>query len=310
MVSSPHASLPDLRAEVRHLLREVDGLLRPRGASLLPLSVLDVLPPGDPHEERFQTLSAVLGSDFVRNASCIASDQINVGGPDEEGAFRIFRALVEAIPAFIGLGAASPFRHGVANGVVANRLAYYDDALARFPSLGGPPPILADLDAYFALIDGLPALNRADTYYGYVRPMPHRGVAGEVRCVDKQPTLEGALAFLALAKAVARHALDDGPGLSWPWVATPAIPRPDVTFGQALRHARTRGLPEARACTAVLTRMTDYLPDDERALLDPLTRRTSSGPPAVEMARFAARHGFDGLHRALIRGLRTAWETP
>jgi hypothetical protein len=40
------------------------------------------------------------------------------------------------------------------------------------------------------------------TSYKYVRPMAQRGVAAEIRCLDKQPTIAGTMVLLALCKAM------------------------------------------------------------------------------------------------------------
>jgi glutamate---cysteine ligase / carboxylate-amine ligase len=294
----PVASMRELEGTLRELVRELASLLRRRGACLLPVALHDERLYPVPAAGRFRELADVLGPAFVAHAPQIASDQVNVGAGDAAQAYRLFRALLPLLPTLVALSAASPFRHGRANGIACNRLDVYDAALARYPALTGLPPALADGDEYAALLASLPVSREPGGYYGYVRPVPQRGVAAEIRCLDKQPTVRATLALVALVRAVVARAEAGAP----PWPLLEAFPGANGPAA-ALRHARRRGLGDGAAHRRLLDELAAYLEPAERRYLAPLYYRLAHGPPAAAMASTARAHGLSGLHRMLVAGL-------
>jgi hypothetical protein len=123
----------------------------------------------------------------------------------------------------------------------------------------------------------------------YLRPMPDRGVAAEVRCLDKQPTLDDTFALLALARAVA-HSVD----------AEGLPPAPEDLPGR-FSEARRRGVGDPAEVRAWLERMIRHLPREERSYLQPLFRSLELGTPAARARVQVTRDGLHGYLAALCR---------
>ncbi|HSG65117.1 MAG TPA: glutamate-cysteine ligase family protein, partial [Gammaproteobacteria bacterium] len=202
LCTNAFASLAEMEAQMREDLREVVALLDGVGAMLLPVALHEGGAMTWTDDPSVAIIERHLGERFRSLAGTITADQINVGADDETDAFRIFKRLRSILPDILGLGASSPFRNGRSNGRACNRMAIYDEALSAIPELTGVPPALESLADYARFIGAQPRFRHPRTCYAYLRPMPERGVAAEIRCIDKQASIAETMGFAALAKAV------------------------------------------------------------------------------------------------------------
>lgn len=287
--SNAFSSIAELEAQLREDLRETVDLLEEVGAMLLPVSLFEKGTYTWSADPRIALLQERLGGRFRSLAGTITADQINIGANDEEDAFRIFGRILEILPEIVGLGAASPFREGMSNGVACNRMVVYDEAVSAVPGLSGLPPFLRTLEEYAEFISNQPCFKHPGTCYAYVRPMPHRGVSAEIRCIDKQPTLSRTLAFAALAKAV-MHSTGD-------------LPFPADCSLEAMAASRERGVVDRERCAVLLEHLAQFLPNDEVRYLSPLSADVEGTCTSEKLVIDDRKLGHDGLLRFLAESL-------
>lgn len=216
--------------------------------------------------ERYELLGKLFGEDFVSNATRVASDQLNIGAYNEKDAFQIFNLLREYIPIMAGFSAASPFdvdgNFGASSTEVpkSQRLLAYKRAVEgvlRKPiSLKDLiPPKMNNLDDYVTAVEALP-YPHPNSYYSLIRPMPHRGVAAEVRVLDKQPSLADSMAMFALIKGIAESGKQRNVT--------------DAQLGQELEEAVYTGIFDIPTFKEALSTAKTALPENERFMLEPL----------------------------------------
>jgi gamma-glutamyl:cysteine ligase YbdK (ATP-grasp superfamily) len=289
LCSNAFISLADLETQMRNDLREVAALLDGVGAMLLPVALREGGPSTWSSDPRVELLHGRLGESFQSRAGTIVTDQINVGAIDEADAFRIFRCLRSILPEILGLGAASPFRGGRPNGTASNRMVVYDEALSALPQLSGVPPALECLEDYAGFLRAQPCFHDPRTCYAYLRPMPHRGVAAEIRCIDKQASLAETLAFAALGKSVMLSRGD--------------LPLDADCSMAAMEASRHHGVVDPDRTGTLLSHLVQFLPKDEARYFDALNSRVESGCPATWMVAEQNSLGYEGLLRRMANSL-------
>jgi hypothetical protein len=180
----------------------------------------------------------------------------------------------------------------------------YDACTTRHPDLGGIPPDLRSMADYRRHLEDQPVLPHPNMFYRYARPMPHRGVAAEIRCIDKQPTLARFMAFAALARAVAAEALGEGDDASGrtasPHPEEPLPPTRDLTL--RFRGARDRGVLDPAAWEERLDDLALRLTSADRPYLEPLRRSVEEGPPATALREAVEERGMQPVLADLADG--------
>lgn len=303
---SPSSSIRDLEERLYTAMRDVLPLVEQTGAMLLPVPLLDTetftITPGP----RYQLLLDTLGEEFRTHAVAVASDQINIGAEDEAQAFRIFNAVRFFLPEFMGYSVASPFSQGKPNGVGSNRMEFYDRAITRFSHLTGIPQEINSLEDYAQELEQLPVFQHPNMFYKYARPMPHRGVAVEIRCMDKQPTIRDYLAFVALAKAIV-YAVEDlkRPSMNDAEVFSLLVGEERRQhLHRAFEEARRDGITDKNGNRGMLCYLSRFLPNEERRYLEPLHERLQQGTLAEQMVHRYNRVGLEGTYREIADVLR------
>ncbi len=318
IIVPPSASLKDLEQNLLDVARSVGAILKREHAALLPISLFDTAEFTITPNPRYDLLIQTLGKDFRNNAVTVASDQINIGAENEQQAFVIFNAIIPYLPLFVGLGAASPFRNGIVNGRMCNRMDVYDAAITKFPQLTGIPPKCESLEMYARELEQLPIFQHPNMLYKYSRPMPQRGVAAEIRCIDRQPTIREYMAFVALSKAITAEATNSKKytGISGTTASRRIIVSemklfPDY-FSDETCGATARADPRSAESSTVedcvgcsfneakqfgivnvprerqrLNRLSRFLEPGEQEYLKPLYRRLETGSPARQFVQQA-----------------------
>lgn len=268
VTTTPHESLRDMKEELLNHAVEVVREAGKQDIVLLPVPLLEQQLTVR-NSQRYNLLVQELGKPFAAHAPRVASDQVNIGAHHEQEAFQIFNGLRKLLPALVAVSAASPFYHSSLD----SRLAVYDAAIGTFPALTGIPPEIANLEDYARLLEALPVFQHPNMFYKYMRPMPQRGVAAEIRCVDKQPTIERTIALAALCKgfvAAFQRGFDmnDVAGELFPAVNGESD---DAQLNARFDIARHYGnLIGKDVYSSIVTSFRDYLPADERPLIIPL----------------------------------------
>lgn len=278
-----------MESRVREMCAETLELLEADRAVLLPLALVEAERFTWAADPRIGLLNEKLGRYFRDNAGSIAADQINVGACDATDAFRIFNRFRALAGDLIAMGAASPLRHGVENGTASNRLDVYDAALTLAPASCGLPFRLESLDDLCRFVRETSLLGGPHSCYTYVRPRPERGVAVEVRCIDKQPALAETMDLAAVAKAIM---LSSGDG--------DAIDRRSAS---ELRSARRNGVTDMAGTCALLDYLRGFLPSDEQRYIDRLAARLAAAPAWRRLSASQRRSGTREMRRQLADAL-------
>ena len=290
----PTAILQNHEDLLLDLCADLNSVLAREGAMVLPIALYDTAPLTVGASARGSVLASVLGRNFEEHGVTIASDQINIGAGDEANAFRIYSAVSALLPLLMELSAASPFSAGRPNGVAANRMDVYDAALEGFPGASGFPPPMEGLAAYATHLAEQAFFQHPTTSYKYVRPMPQRGVAAEIRCLDKQPTIADTMALLALCKAVVNRVSAGDVGSD----SLLALAHAEKAFQRARREG---GAPPI-GTRVLLEELAMWLDARERHYLAPLLARLDRGSPAREMRERERRVGLGNLYREIAAG--------
>lgn len=256
----PLASLKELRESLEYYTKLLADLAAQQKAALLPVPLIEGKHPITNHD-RYATILRHLGENARRYAPTVASDQINIGACSEEEAFQIYERMRKLLPVFTGFAAASPFRNGRAGHNSSERMTNYNLTLAECPDMTGYPPPMKSLQEYADALRRLPLFQHPNSFYKYMRPMPQRGVAAEIRSMDKQPTIRETMALAALAKGIVNAG------------EVPEIPAPERDFHRAVR----KGVYDAALFKDALGAAAEHLDEGESEMLRPLEERIKSG---------------------------------
>lgn len=286
------ASVCELAGWCRWIHDELVRQLSRSRAGLLPLALLDTASLDVRDDQRFLRLVDVLGPAFARFAPVVASDQVNLGAPDGNAAMRALEVMRRTLPELTGLAVASPLLQGRANGIAGNRMAVADQAATEHSAIVGFPEHVPSLDHHARIVAELAPFHTEHGYYKYVRPMPSRGVAAEIRALDKQPTLQRSLAFAAAGLGLLRAAISTG---------TNGVAPDPGDLPARFERARRSGMVDVEATRRVLMVAAGHLSPDERALLSPLMDQTEGarGPARRLLDRVRA-VGVDAAYRELV----------
>ncbi|MBI2144540.1 hypothetical protein HYU17_05330 [Candidatus Woesearchaeota archaeon] len=249
---------------------------------------------------RYKLLASLFGNSFVYYASRVASDQLNIGGKNEEDAFRTFNLLRTYLPVIAGFSAASPFTESgnltssSARDHQSQRLLVYKlavEATLRKPLAFSDliPPPLESLEDYVRAVEAT-KYPHPNTFYHLIRPMPHRGVAAEIRVMDKQPSLADTMAMFALIKGITES--------EKPRKIT------DLHLEQELEEAVCAGIFDLSLFRETLIMAKAALPNDERQLLLPLEGRLQKGTIAERLQAIGVERGHQAAIYSLIEAFR------
>ncbi|MFW9878359.1 MAG: glutamate-cysteine ligase family protein [Candidatus Thorarchaeota archaeon] len=308
IIAPPSESIRDLEEALTYTAREVVNKLDEVNACLLPISLFDTAEFTITPEPRYQLLIDTLGPDFRKNAVLVASDQINIGASNELEAFNIFGDVRYLLPILMGLSASSPFKKGKENGTASNRMDVYDAAINEYPNLTGIPPRIGGLEDYAKHLENLPVFQHPNMFYKYARPMPHRGVAVEIRCIDKQPTIEDYLALVALSKAFIKGTKLYIELLQDTYFSPPTKemdPLFRITRGEdnyiegEFNRARIRGIADPEHYKNIIA--SSSLGPEEGKYLEPLYDRIENGSLADNMIKLKKEHGLEISYRIIAQ---------
>jgi carboxylate-amine ligase len=259
------AGLADaLLAEVRQL----DALLEPHGARLMPTAMHPWMDPARefqawPHEghEIYRVFDDLFGCARHGWAN-LQSLQLNLPFGDADEFARLHAAIRILLPLIPALSASSPFEEGAATGLLDNRMEHYRSNARRVPSLTGcviPEPVftreayegelLERLYADLAPLDPERALRHEWVNARGCIARFDRG-AIEIRVIDSQECPQGDMAQAAAIIAVTRA----------------------LTGSEAARHGRLAAWDSARLATLLLacTAQGDATPINDLAYLEAL----------------------------------------
>jgi carboxylate-amine ligase len=154
--------------------------------------------------ERYERVEGQMRGLIKRTPECAL--HVHVGVPDPDTAVAAMNGLRQLLPLLHGLGANSPFWFGTDSGMASSRAA----VIRAYPGRG-IPPVLRSWDQYLACLDAVRAGGGPTDHtmvWWDARPQPRLGTV-ELREVDVQTDLDSAAAIAALARAIARRAVEE-----------------------------------------------------------------------------------------------------
>jgi glutamate---cysteine ligase / carboxylate-amine ligase len=184
-------------AEAAASLGETRGALREAGATLIGAGIHPSAAFGDVEHvrgERYEAIAAAMRGLMRRTPTCAL--HVHVGMPDPEAAIRAYNGLRAFLPVLQGLGAHSPFWHGIDSGFATARAQMF----RALPSAVIPPE-LAGWDEYVASVETWGAPDYTHLWWD-LRPHPHLGTV-ELRAMDAQARLGSVAALAALVHGLA-----------------------------------------------------------------------------------------------------------
>jgi gamma-glutamyl:cysteine ligase YbdK (ATP-grasp superfamily) len=287
--SKPTFDLARLYEDLRKILKVAIEIAERNGCVLLPLAFYPNQNYSVYPNKRYYKILNFLGKPGRKYAPTVASDQINIGANDERDAFEIYNKFRTFLPILTGFSVASPFDENGMLGNKCERLTAYNKTLINYKELTGFPPEFKNLAEYFEEINKMPIFKHPNMYYKYARPMPHRGVAIEIRSIDKQPSLSEYISIVALCKGLlnAKIKNDNNDDLL-------------LNFQKAVRD----GIYNKSIFREVLEISKQNLNGDEKGFLLPLERRLEKGTIADKMKEeFLAGKKIKDIYLELIECL-------
>jgi len=267
ITTDPSFSLEELEERILVVLRETLKIADEADAQLLPLALFQeeftIFP-----EPRYEFILDFLGLSGRENAPIVASDQINIAATNEHEAIETYNRFRNLLPLLTGFAVSSPLRDGKFSRVQSERLRSYNMTLAAHPELTGFPEKFDTLEEYVEVIRTLPIFQHPNMYYKYIRPMFHRGVAAEIRSLDKQPSVKEYMGLVALTKGLVSLEVEENP-----------------LVVRDFYKAVANGIYDKRLFKDLLVCAECNLSKDEKHFLQPLFERLKEGTVADKMKK-------------------------
>lgn len=220
--NGPAPALEPLAARFARDVREIDALLEPDGATLMPTAMHPLMDPerethlwAHGQREIYQAFDRVFDC-RGHGWSNLQSMHVNLPFADEAEFGRLHAAIRVALPLIPGLAASSPFVEGRATGTADNRLEFYRGNCRRIPSITGrviPEPVFDEAGYRRAVLDPIArdvAPYDADGVFeadwvnarGAIARFDRGSI--EIRVIDTQECPSADLAVAALVVALVR----------------------------------------------------------------------------------------------------------
>jgi len=201
VASPPAESLTELAESMRPLIRDLLGncdrlRMGVCGAGTHPFYRRPAPITPEPRYLDMEKAAGWLGHNQVTFAT-----HLHLGLPSGGEALTLMRELKPYLPLLIALSANSPFWHGKDTRFAAFR----HRVLAAARTYGTPPDFSgwSEFERFMATMQRAQMLKTIHDIHWDIRPRPHIGTL-EVRVMDAQSTLAGALSFAALLRALSR----------------------------------------------------------------------------------------------------------
>jgi carboxylate-amine ligase len=203
VVSSPHSSFAEARAELRHLRRTLAGVAAEHGLAILAagthptaLWTAAVQTP----KERYDAVMDDLQMIGQRDMLC--GMHVHVELPDPDARVDVMCRMLPYLPLFLALSTSSPFWQARRTGLKGYRLAAYDE----LPRSGVPELFRTkeEFDAYVAALTRAGVIEDSSYVWWAIRPSLNHPTL-ELRAPDCCTLVEDSIAIAALYRTLSRH---------------------------------------------------------------------------------------------------------
>jgi carboxylate-amine ligase len=203
VISSPHETMADARAELRELRQTVAEVAAQHGLAILAAGTHPTAlwrKACQTAKKRYDNVMDDLQMIGQRDLLC--GMHVHVELPDPDARVDVMRRMLPYLPLFIALSTSSPFWQSCATGLKGYRLAAYDE----LPRTGVPELFrtYAEYDAYVSALVQAGVIPDASYIWWAIRPsLKHPTL--ELRAPDSCTLMEDSIAIAALYRTVACH---------------------------------------------------------------------------------------------------------
>ena len=203
VVSSPHLSMADARAELRHLRQTVSAVAAAHGLAILaagthPTAVWRNAQ--QTNKERYDTVMHDLQMIGQRDLLC--GLHVHVELPDPDVRIDVMYRMLPYLPLFLALSTSSPFWQSRRTGLKGYRLAAYDE----LPRTGVPELFRTreEFQAYVSALVRAGVIQDSSYIWWAIRPSLNNPTL-ELRAPDSCTLVEDSIAIAALYRTLTRH---------------------------------------------------------------------------------------------------------
>jgi glutamate---cysteine ligase / carboxylate-amine ligase len=203
VISSPHVSAADARAELRELRRTVAAVAAEHGLAILAAGTHPTAFWRDAQQTAKQRYDTVMHDlQMIGQRDLLCGLHVHVELPDPDARVDVMYRILPYLPLLLALSTSSPFWQGRRTGLKGYRLAAYDE----LPRTGVPELFRtqAEFDAYVAALTRAGVIKDSSYIWWAMRPSLANPTL-ELRAPDSCTLVEDAIAIAALYRTLARH---------------------------------------------------------------------------------------------------------
>jgi glutamate---cysteine ligase / carboxylate-amine ligase len=203
VISSPHVSMADARAELRELRRTVAAVAAEHGLAILAAGTHPTACWRDAQQTAKQRYDTVMHDlQMIGQRDLLCGLHVHVELPDPDRRIDVMYRMLPYLPLLLALSTSSPFWQARRTGLKGYRLAAYDE----LPRTGVPELFRtqAEFDAYVAALMRAGVIEDSSYIWWAIRPSLANPTL-ELRAPDSCTLVDDAIAIAALYRTLARH---------------------------------------------------------------------------------------------------------
>ena len=203
LITSPHASTADARAELRHLRHTVADIAAKHGLAILAVGTHPTGAWREVEQTQKERYDAVMDDlQMIGQRDLLCGMHVHVELPETVDRVDIMCRMLPYIPLLLALSTSSPFWQSRRTGLKGYRLAAYDE----LPRTGVPELFRnnAEFDAYVSALVRAGVMEDSSFVWWAIRPSLKNPTL-ELRAPDSCTLVEDTIAVAALYRILVRH---------------------------------------------------------------------------------------------------------
>jgi glutamate---cysteine ligase / carboxylate-amine ligase len=203
VISSPHVTMAEARAELRQLRRTVSAVAAEHGLAILAAGTHPTAAWRHAQQTQKERYDAVMHDlQMIGQRDLLCGLHVHVELPDADERIDVMYRMLPYLPLFLALSTSSPFWQSRITGLKGYRLAAYDE----LPRTGVPELFRTqkEFEAYVEALVRAGVIADSSFIWWAIRPSLHNPTL-ELRAPDSCTLVEDSIAIAALYRTVARH---------------------------------------------------------------------------------------------------------
>jgi glutamate---cysteine ligase / carboxylate-amine ligase len=203
VITAPHASMAEARAELRELRHTLAKVAAEHGLAILAAGTHPTAVWGAALQTQKERYDAVMEDlQMIGQRDMLCGMHVHVEVPDPDTRIDVMSRMLPYLPLFLALSTSSPFWQSRVTGLKGYRLAAYDE----LPRTGLPPLFRtnAEFDAYVAALVRAGVMQDSSFVWWAIRPSLNHPTL-ELRAPDCCTLVEDSIAIAALYRTLVRH---------------------------------------------------------------------------------------------------------